>query len=390
MGRKIREQKQMILFFILRFFQGLGAVIPIYASLILKSTDYYSVQNIGYYETALYLGYGVMSVIGGRLTDWLDEKKLLLFSNLICVTAILLYNISGNPNVSLIAFLVLYGCYSLSCPAITTLSLEAAPEGKVNGVFSMLFVGLSLSTCVWSIVISAVDNMNHFLWIVLAADLVAFLLVLFGVKENRTQKAVEEEIGEEDRSGFLKSLWKRKYIMVFSLFMTIFMFDLAQLNVTFPVMMDRMFGENGTGRFAAVVTLNSLVIIAASWPLNHLTKKLKLMDSIILGAVFYIIGYGMLFFVKSYWLILLSTVIWTFGEILANTYGNSFITQNVPKKFTGTYVAVYSVSIGVGSLAGPLFSGALLNSISCGQIYLLVAGMTGAATVGFFVLKKSL
>ena len=75
----------MILFFILRFFQGLGAVIPIYASLILKSTDYYSVQNIGYYETALYLGYGVMSVIGGRLTDWLDEKKTFtVFQSYLC------------------------------------------------------------------------------------------------------------------------------------------------------------------------------------------------------------------------------------------------------------------------------------------------------------------
>lgn len=383
----------LTIFLVLRFLTCVGDIVPLFTYRILRYTKYYSVKNIGVYETVLCFLYAVLFIVGGRLADAINRKKMLIGSEIFSIIFLLLYFICKTDITLLAAFISVYTIYSLTTPSITTLTLKYSQKDS-STVMSLLTIGMSLSIGFWSIIFSQCKSIKTFLFLILLNNLLVILVSFLGIP---AQNREEQNISEEDAScssspngtkDLFVSISKRKYIIVFTMLMIVFMFNLSQLNISIPIMLEDIFPKNGTTFFSIIVCINSLVIITGTYPINIYFKKYSHLSNIILASILYAVGFSILLFTNNIIVIAVSTIIWTAGEIMANIYGNAFIISSAPPEYVGTYISLYSVFSGIGTLLGPLISGFVLEKSTYSVVWLIVVGISLFDMLCLGVLKK--
>lgn len=74
------------------------------------------------------------------------------------------------------------------------------------------------------------------------------------------------------------------------------------------------------------MTTNALVVSCLTIIIISLTHKIRPVLNVVLAGVLYAIGFGIIFFITGLPWLLLSTVIWSMGEILVTT-NSMFILQ---------------------------------------------------------------
>jgi MFS family permease len=80
----------------------------------------------------------------------------------------------------------------------------------------------------------------------------------------------------------------------------------------------------------------------------------------------------MLYFVKSYPLFILSTVIWTIGEILSMTNSGIYIADHTPMSHRGRFNSVIPVITGAGFSIGPGIMGMYIRAANIEAAWILV------------------
>jgi len=120
--------------------------------------------------------------------------------------------------------------------------------------------------------------------------------------------------------------------------------------------------------------------------LISLTKALKPIQNMAISAILYAVGYGMLYFVRAYELFIVSTVIWTMGEILMATNWGVYIANHTPMSHRGRFNAVINTMGGTGHAISPLLIGVYIEkytifnlwpmlfvvAITCSILYILL------------------
>ncbi len=78
------------------------------------------------------------------------------------------------------------------------------------------------------------------------------------------------------------------------------------------------------------MSFNAFTVVIFTIFVTGLTLKFKPIFNIIIGGILFAIGFGMISFVNSYPLLLVSTFVWTIGEILGATNINVYIAAHAP------------------------------------------------------------
>jgi MFS family permease len=117
---------------------------------------------------------------------------------------------------------------------------------------------------------------------------------------------------------------------------------------------------------------------------TSITKHLKPLINITIAGIIYAVGFGMLGLIHSYPMFLLSTVIWTLGEILVVTNFGVYLADNSPSNFRARFNAVGSLSWSLGAALGTSIAGRFLQEIGLNYIWLLTFVLSILGTVGMF------
>jgi MFS family permease len=103
------------------------------------------------------------------------------------------------------------------------------------------------------------------------------------------------------------------------------------------------------------------------------------------------IGFGMLGLIHSYYLFILSTIIWTLGEILVVTNFGVYLADNSPSNFRARFSAMGSLSWSIGAALGTSVAEKFIQEAGLNYIWLLTfilsiigtAGMVGILIYGW-------
>jgi MFS family permease len=247
--------------------------------------------------------------------------------------------------------------------------------------FSLLYLGINIGTAVGTLMAGFL--FEHYMALVFLGDAITTFMSLFLVYKFVDETIPTKEAMEEGRNlksdektmegGLISALLKRPLLLIFSLISLVYSFIYAQHSFIIPQQVAGIFGgDTGAKVFGSLMTVNALVVIFLTTFIVHLTRKMKPIVNIAFSGMFYAVGFGMLYFVKSYPLFILSTVIWTIGEILSMTNSGIYIADHTPMSHRGRFNSVIPVITGAGFSIGPGIMGMYIRAANIEAAWILV------------------
>jgi MFS family permease len=148
--------------------------------------------------------------------------------------------------------------------------------------------------------------------------------------------------------------------------------------------MDMVFGSDGASRFGILMSINAFTVLIFTVAVTSLTKRLKPLVNITLAGIFYAVGFGMLGVIHSYFLFMVSTIIWTLGEILVVTNFGVYLADNSPSNFRARFNAVGSLSWSLGAALGTSIAGKFIEEIGLDYIWPLTFILSIIGILGMY------
>lgn len=106
--------------------------------------------------------------------------------------------------------------------------------------------------------------------------------------------------------------------------------------------------------------INCLEVIFLTTIITLLTRKIRAVYNVAIAGIFFAVGFGMLYFVESFWLFIISTVIWTVGEIINATNIGVYIANHTPISHRGRFNSIIGLITGTGYAISPYIMGSFI------------------------------
>ncbi len=115
--------------------------------------------------------------------------------------------------------------------------------------------------------------------------------------------------------------------------------------------------------------------------LSRITSRTPVLILMAVASAFYAIGFGMLSLPPSFFFVMVSTAIWTWGEILSATNINVYVASKTPASHRGRVNSLVSIVTNLGSLSGPVLAGHIIRAGGTGSVWSIVFFVAMAAAV---------
>jgi MFS family permease len=200
--------------------------------------------------------------------------------------------------------------------------------------------------------------------------------------ENDGASKKGESSAEADYKGSLFSvLRQRPTILMFSLLVAIMNFVYSQYTFSLPLYLNEKLGESGAEIFGSAMTVNGLTVVLFTLLLSRMTSRTPVLILMAVASALYAIGFGMLSLPPSFLFVMVSTVIWTLGEILSATNINVYVASKTPASHRGRVNSLVSIVTNMGSLSGPVIAGLIIRAGGTGSVWPIVFFIAMAASV---------
>jgi len=116
-------------------------------------------------------------------------------------------------------------------------------------------------------------------------------------------------------------------------------------------------------------TINTLMIVFLEVPLNTAMAHWPHGKALALGAVLTAVGFGGLAFARGMALVVVATVVWTFGEMVLFPTMSAYVADAAPAHRRGQYMGLYTMTFGLAFAVGPWLGTLLLVHFGGGALW---------------------
>ncbi|MGE5630586.1 MAG: MDR family MFS transporter [Caulobacteraceae bacterium] len=332
------------------------------------------------------------SFAGGKIADHFGRKKSYALFQLSTAVCLFFCAFLKNP-VIIIALICMSSFFNGGVrPIISAIITDVLPAEKRQMGFSLSYLGINLGVSLGPLVAGFL--FNHYIPLIFIGDaatsFLAVTLVLTNIRETLPDYADNHNVSDVEKSetgNVFTVLWRRPKILVFLIINTILSIVYTQHSFSLPMMLDRVFGSSGASNFGIIMSFNALTVIVMTMYITHLIRKWKSLSAMAMAGVLYSIGLGMVTFIRSLPLFILSTFIWTIGEIMVVTNFGVYIANNTPQNYRARFNAVASLSWSIGGALGTSLVGRYMDFFGVEAVWPLAffLGLLGSA--GMYLLK---
>jgi MFS family permease len=339
------------------------------------------------------------SLLGGKLADKMGRKKIMIVSMGLAALCLIpcAFLLDNQELFHFIPWLlILSSCFgSIAGPASGAMMNDLTLPENRQAAFSLLYMGMNAGTALGSIIAGILfNNFMKFLFIGDAiTTLLSILLLALLVKETKPEKEELEQVSSErldekaEEGSLLSALLRRPALLIFATFDMLFAFVYAQTNFSLPLQTNVVFGkELGASYFGTFAMINCLEVIFLTTLITLITRKIRPIYNVAIAGIFFAIGFGMLFFVESFWLFILSTVIWTVGEIINATNIGVYIANHTPATHRGRFNSVISIITGTGNAVSPYIMGGFIAGSNVTNVWPIIFIISLVAAFSMYML----
>lgn len=364
---------------------SMGALIWPLLTLILKNKLGYDATTIATISMGMTILQFPMLLLGGKLADTKNRKKIIVVCDLVTVFFYVICGILPLSGYS-IAFFYIAGLFAtIESPSYNALIADLSDSESREKAYSLQYLGNNLGL-VLAPTLGGLLFENHLglaFLITAGATLSSTLLIIFFVKRQKveqTKVSVYEQ--RRDNTGLFAVLRERwRPLLIYVLLGAFGSLVYAQFNYLLPLNLEMLYGAKGAELFGLLTSVNALTVIIATPLITTFLGRISDVWKIFIGETLIVLGlFGYRFVQYLIPLYFALMVLFTVGEVF-NTLGNQpYMTRRMPSTHWGRINSWISVICGVFSAMGNLVIGKVVDGRGYDEAWLLV-GIFGAATI---------
>ena len=293
--------KEIYVIFASRIINAMGCFVMPLLTLILTEKIGLSKELSGTYLSAAGLIFMPAAMIGGKLTDIIGRKKVIIIFDFISA---MLYIVCGfmNPSINMIYILMLASVSMfIAGPAHDALIADLTTPDNRDGAYALSYMGWNIGFAIGP-VIGGLLYKNH-LPLVFIGDaitaLISLSLIFIFIKE--TIHITKQEITEEGRDletreegTIISVLLKRPILIYFALCAFGYNFVYSQWSFMMPIHSKQNFLSLGAKYYGLMAGFNGLVVMFFTPLITKMSENTTHIRKAIYGGLLYAVGFGML------------------------------------------------------------------------------------------------
>ena len=387
--------KEIYVIFASRIINAMGCFVMPLLTLILTEKIGLSKELSGAYLSAAGLIFMPAAMIGGKLTDIIGRKKVIIIFDFISA---MLYIVCGfmNPSINMIYILMLASVSMfIAGPAHDALIADLTTPDNRDGAYALSYMGWNIGFAIGP-VIGGLLYKNH-LPLVFIGDaitaLISLSLIFIFIKE--TIHLTKQEITEEGRDletreegTIISVLLKRPILIYFALCAFGYNFVYSQWSFMMPIHSKQNFLSLGAKYYGLMAGFNGLVVMFFTPLITKMSENTTHIRKAIYGGLLYAVGFGMLGILNTLPFFFVSVFIFTLGEIILAISITPFIANHTPMSHRGRMNAVLPIIFGMGYTLGPITMGKALGYISIESAWLVLGMVAIISSVFMYGLER--
>lgn len=333
------------------------------------------------------------ALIGGKISDIYGRKKLYLFAQSISALALIPCAITKNAAITIVCLLISTFFNGFVRPAFNSMVTDMLSNEQRQAGFALKYISINVGVSVGPIVAGFL--FNNFLPLLFLGDALTSFLAIFliwkYVKETHIPGhsiKVEKKAERAEKGNIFQMFCKRPQLFLFFLLFTVYCFVYTQHKFALPITLNEQFDGQGAKIFGYLMSINAITVLILTAIISALTRKNHQLTNMILSGMFYAVGFGMIGFVHSFGLLVLSTIIWTTGEILSSISSGVYVANNSPSNYRARLNAVTAIANSVGASLSTAVSGSYIQYNGCQSIWIVTFIIALIATTIMFGLRR--
>ena len=314
-----------------------------------------------------------LAIFGGTVADWLGFRRALSLAYLILSGAYFLLGSIGAPwlapirnavplslFVGVILLLPALGI-SLVKPSVVGTTARASRENVRSLGYSIYYTMVNIGGTIgpiladWAHAKFGVENVFR----IAALSVFAMVFfVLFFFREPKSETAAPAPSLATTAKNFLTVLGNPRF-MLFLIIFTGYWIVFWQQFTLLPGYIHNFIDPNA--RVERVLSIDAAVVIFFTLAWNHLIRRVAPFRAVILGTLVSALSWLIVAFWPTYWGAVVSIFVLALGEITQAPKYYEYIAKLAPAEQQGTYMGFAFLPIGIGSLIGGWYGGAMLH-----------------------------
>lgn len=393
--------KSIYVIFFARIINSMGSFVHPFLTLFLTKNLGLGIETVGLFLMMAAFSSIPGSLLGGKLADHIGRKKIIIIFQGLAALCLIPCAFLGKSII--VPYLLILSSFfgGAAQPPNSAMLADLTNTKNRKAAYSLLYLGINVGFSLGPLIAGFLYN-NHLKLLFLgdaATTILSLVLVAVYVDETLPDKEnLEDEVNaelynenenENERAvegGILGVLLKRPYLIAFATISMIYSFMYSQFGFITPMQMDKLFSPNGAKFYGTIMSVNGLVVITMTTIIAAVTRKLRPIFNITLAGLFFSVGFGMLFFAKTFTFFVISTIIWTIGEVLSATNSGVYIANHTPKSHRGRFNSVLPLITGTGFAVGPFMMGFFIRNRAVHSAWLVVFSFGIIATACMYLL----
>ncbi len=333
---------------------------------------------------------GATNLVGGMLSDKFGRRRLLLaisgISTLTSVVQAVLIGVSAPLWSIILIFIATRSINGTVGPTTGAIVADLSPKNRLAETYAVVRIGGNIGFAIGPAIGGYLMDYVSYGWlfsISAVVSLLTMLLVYFFLRESFGGSKTRVDLKSTIAVG-------RDWIfLVFSVVSILLVLSIGHLGTTLSV-----FTVNELGftmkQYGLLLTANGIMVVLFQYPVTRLVNRMSRAGGLILGSLFYVVGYSSLGWIKSFNWSLLTILLITAGEVTMSPISSAVVAESAPPDKRGRYMGFFTLGQTVGFSLSPLFGGVLLDHLS--DQPQLLWGTIGAvgilSALGFFIWGK--
>ncbi len=321
-----------------------GTMVLPFLALYLTQGIEVSIAEAGIVLTVYGIGALVSAPFVGKLSDRIGSMNVMKLSLLSSGLVFLLFPwFSDYYTIILLTFVLSILSEAFRPASMSFLSEQGEPEQRKT-IFALYRLAINLGMSIGPVVGGILTTINFSLLFYVdgVTTLAAGLYIAFVHWDNWNDENSDETTNETTEVNKVKPVYKDlRYmyylltllpvsIVFFQNFSTLPLYIVEELDYTKPTL-------------GALFMVNTILIIIFEVPLNTSTGKWQEWKSLVLGSFLTAIGFGAMALVQDLSFIIVTMVIWTFGEMIVFPSASAYVAGIAPNKRRGEYMGYYQM-----------------------------------------------
>ena len=352
----------------------------------------FSMTDIGLFFGVMALLRSTFQAIGGEVSDRMERKMILVYSQYIRSIAFFGLSLSiffkwGFWWVAI--FLLLNSIFgAIFQPVANAMVSDILPEKKRLDGYAITRSAGNLGWALGPAIGGFLATSSYALLFLISAIMttVSGLIVWYFLKSPETIKTTDQfkmkdliAVKNDSNLAIHVSLQLILYLVV------------SQLIVPFSVYSVNIVGLS-EAELGYLFSLNGLLVVLLQLPVTHFLSRFRLTSQISAGSFLYLVGYGIMGIFIGFEYFMIAIIIVTFGEVFISPPSLTLTSRLAPEGRIGRYMGIHGFFLAAGWSIGPLYGGIILDQFPNNHMiaWLIISSLALVSMVGYQLFQKRL